>query len=540
MKKISTELTKSEVAERILCLQGSPYSLKDYLMFKDIFNTSYDKRVMRAGRQVSKTITIAADLVVEASLTPYNSLLYANASGSQTTSFSTSKLDPFLIHSPVIYNKLMKSKHCINNIYNKRFANFSEVRLSYFSESADRIRGYSANRLYVDEVQDILHDAIIDAEECLSASKNPTVIYAGTSKTMITSLEYYWELSTQKRWMIKCDSCGKYNIPDKSNIDKIGFVCKKCKSILDTYKGFWYPTCSGNPEDKGCDGYAIPQIIMPMHCCNPKKWSNLFDKFENYPSAKFDNEVMGEPTGEGTQLITESLIQEMCIPTLAMDDHPNGVNTRGSTYIVAGIDWGGSGLDGVSRTVLSIYAVYPGVPEIIKIFCKIYSAGEPSQHVHDIASVCRTFDVTSVYGDHGNGNFALSQLHTLLPNKQVVPVMYTEQAAPFRWDHHGQKFIVNRTIMIDSFLLDIKSKKIKCFRYEDFKPFSQDLLNVKEVFLNEANGMSRRAWRHHPKKSDDVLHSMVFGWFGSRVLMGDLNFTVEGVVESVSATQEYM
>jgi hypothetical protein len=75
-------------------------------------------------------------------------------------------------------------------------------------------------------------------------------------------------------------------------------------------------------------------------------------------------------------------------------------------------------------------------------------------------------------------------------------------------------------------LLDIKTKKIRCFRYEDFKPFGQDLLNVKEVFLNEDRGISRRAWRHHPKKSDDVLHSMVFGWFGARVLMGAINFTM--------------
>jgi hypothetical protein len=540
MKQIYSELTKSDIAERLLRLHGSPYSLNDYLMFRGIFNTPYEKCVMRAGRQVSKTITMAADMVLEAVLTPYNSLIYVNASGSQTTAFSTSKLDPFLIHSPIVYTNLMKSKHCINNVFNKRFANFSEIKLSYFSESADRIRGSSGTRLYVDEVQDILHDAIIDSEECLSAAKNPTVVYAGTSKTMITSLEYYWELSTQKRWVIKCTHCGKYNIPTKENIDRIGLVCKNCKSLLDTYSGFWHPTCTGTPEDKSCDGYSIPQIIMPMHCTNREKWLRLFEKYENYPTARFDNEVMGEPTGEGTQLITESMIIGMCIPTLKMLDYPAQENVRGAAYIVAGIDWGGSGIDGVSRTTISIYAVYPGVPEMIKIFCKVYSAGEPSQHVQDIAAICRTFDVTAIYGDHGNGNFALSQLHAMLPDKQVVPVMYTEQSAPFRWDQHGAKFIVNRTIMIDSFLFDIKAKKIKCFRYEDFKPFSQDLLNVKEVFLNASSGTTRRAWRHHPKKSDDVLHSMVFGWFGARVLMGDLNFTVDGAVTDTSMAMDYM
>jgi hypothetical protein len=524
--EIATDLTKSDIAQQILRLQGAPYSLADYLMFQDIFNTQYDRCVMRAGRQVSKTITMASSMVIESIITPYNSLIYVNASGAQTAAFSTSKLDPFLIHSPVVYSNLMRSKHCINNIFNKRFANFSEIRLSYFSESADRVRGFSGNKLYLDEIQDILFDAILDAEECLSASKNPTFVYAGTSKTLITSLEYFWDLSTQKRWVIKCEGCNKYNIPDKKNITKEGFVCKSCGKKLNTYLGKWYPTCTGDANDKTCDGYAIPQIIMPMHCNNPDKWRRLWDKFTSYPTSRFDNEVMGEPTGEGSQLITEELLQEMCIPTLKMLDHAAPENTKGAEYIVAGIDWGGSGMDGVSRTAISIYSVYPNSGEMIKIFCRVYSAGEPSQHVVDIARLCRVFNVSAIYGDHGNGNFAMSQLHTMLPDKQVVPVMYTEQSAPFRWDASGARFIVNRTILIDSFLLDIKTKKIRCFRYEDFKPFGQDLLNVKEVFLNEDRGISRRAWRHHPKKSDDVLHSMVFGWFGARVLMGAINFTM--------------
>jgi hypothetical protein len=531
MKEIKLPgVTPSDAAQKLLRLQGTNYSLKDYPMFVDIFNTPYTRRVMRAGRQVSKTITIAADIVTEAALSAYNSLIYINASGSQTTSFSTSKLDPFLVHSPVIYQSLMQSKHCIDNIYNKRFGNFSELRLSYFSESADRIRGASAKRLYVDEIQDILYDAIIDAEECLSAAVEPRFTYAGTSKSVVTSLEYLWEQSTQKQWIIKCDGCGKWNIPSKENIYKEGFMCKnpKCHTRLDTYTGLWHSFCPGDPKDKLYDGYDIPQVIMPMHCNNPVKWEQLFNKFESYPSYKFDNEIMGKPVGEGDQPITVELIQKMCLESLQMYPKVCPENSTGASFIVAGADWGGSGVSGTSRTTLSIYAVYPERAEYIKIFCKVYGAGEPTQHLQDIALVLRAFRVTILYGDHGNGNFAMSQLASYVPDIQIIPVMYTEQAAPYKWDSHARRFTVNRTVMIDTLLVDIKKSKVRTFRYSDFKPFSEDLLNVREDYINEARGISRRVWRRHPKKPDDVLHSMVFGWFAARVASGDLDFCVSG------------
>ncbi len=56
----------------------------------------------------------------------------------------------------------MKGKEIIDNVYNKRLRNFSEIIMSYFSESADRVRGRSGQVMYLDEVQDMLWDAMID------------------------------------------------------------------------------------------------------------------------------------------------------------------------------------------------------------------------------------------------------------------------------------------------------------------------------------------------------------------------------------------
>ena len=514
----------SDLAQSVLKFMGDDYSLREYPMFVDIFNSPYDRSLMKSGRQVSKTVTMGADMICEAVTTPHLPIIYANASSAQTSSFSTSKLDPFLLHSPAVYNTLMKSKYVINNVFHKRFDNFAEIILSYFSDSADRIRGKTGFRFYLDEVQDILYDAIIDAEECLSAAKEPRYRYAGTSKTVISTLEYFWTLSTKKEWIIQCTGCKKWNIPDTDCIGKYGLICKKCGKALDTYTGQWQDF--NTPGEKAAyDGFHIPQIVLPLHCCTQSKWDGVLYKLENYPEYKFNNEVMGLPSGEGDSPITDQLLQDMCIPGLRMEDIRSPANSTGAAHLVAGIDWGGGGGNGTSRTTLSVYAIWPERGKFWNIFNKIYSGGEPTKHVENIAYHANRFKLTMVFGDHGGGNFAMSQLAALVPGVRVIPVMYTEQSKPYNWDEAAQRYTVNRTTMIDGFIMAMRQKEVRTCCWEDFKPFKNDLLAIKEEVIGEELGKGRRVWRRYPTKPDDILHSMVFGWFCCRVISNMLNFT---------------
>jgi len=523
MQALTLENVKiSDVAQATLLFQGVPYSLEEYPMFKAIFNSGSNRRLLKAGRQVSKTMTFAADILSRAILTPYYPMIYANTSAAQTTSFSTSKLDPFLAHSPVVHNCLMRTKNVINNVFNKRFDNFAEVRLTYFSESADRVRGNTGFMFYVDEVQDMLYDALIDAEECLSAAPHPKFMYAGTSKSMITPLEYFWGMSTKREWLIQCSSCNKHNVPSLENIGKKGLICKACGAALNTYEGFWHRF---GEEGAEYDGFRIPQIILPLHCCREEKWANLLKKLENYPDYKIRNEIMGDPLGEGESIITEDLLKGMCREEMpmAVEKEPNACG--GATYIAGGIDWGGGGTTGTSRTVLTIYAVNSTKPEYRMVFGKIYESGEPTKHLEDIAYWLRMFQVTHTYADHGGGNFAISQLNSLMPGMAIVPVMYTDQAAPLKWDKAARRFTVNRTNMIDNFIGDIKKRHVRTFRWDEFKPFAKDFLNVKEEVIGDDRGVGRRVWRRFPSAPDDSLHAMLYGWLASRILSGDTEFT---------------
>lgn len=525
--ELHTKYTRAEVAQKLLRLHGEPYSLREYPMFARILNSDANRRVMRAGRQVSKTTIIAADMVVRVAATPHTPSIYCNSSAAQTASFSTSKLHPFLQQSPVVYHNFMRGASVIDNVYTKRLANNSEIIMSYFSESADRIRGKSGNNIYMDEVQDMLYDAMIDAEECLSAAPDPKFSYAGTSKSLITPLEFLWSKSTRNEWVIPCGHCKKHNRPSRENIGKRGLICKACGGTLNTYDGCWHPF---NPPDEGTDSFAegfwIPQIIMPMHCAYPEKWHRLMEKLDSYPEMKFDNEVMGLPCGDGESPITKDMLRAACIEELPMLSRICPENAAGAAFLTAGIDWGGGGISGTSRTVLSIYAVYPEQPEYRFVYGKIYTEGEPTRHIEDLARLLIDFGVRMVCGDHGGGNFALSQLASLIPASiRLVPIMYSDSSAPFRWDNLANRYVVNRTCVIDNFFIDLQQLAVRCFRWSEFAPFADDILNVRQLTIGEEHGKGRRVWRRRPDLPDDSLHSMVYGWFAGRILSSRLDFT---------------
>lgn len=525
MKEVKLNLTIADIAQKILSLRGEPYSLKEYPMFRDILNSPHRRKLMRSGRQVSKTTIIAADMCVNVTITPYKQVIYCNSSSDQTKSFSNSKLDPFLQLSPYIYHNAMRGKRIIDNVFNKRLSNFSEIIMSYFADSADRVRGRSGQVMYLDEIQDMLYDAMVDAEECLSAAPNPKFIYAGTSKNMNTPLEFLWSESTQKEWVIKCQGCNKHNRPSHENIGKTGLICKNCGHALNTFEGQWISF--SEKKDNFVDGYWIPQIIMPMHCMSDAKWAQLLSKREIYAPVKFDNEVMGLPHGEGESPITEDMLKNMCMPKLPMLDRASRENADGAQFIAAGIDWGGGGIAGVSRTVLSIYAVYPEKPLFVKIFGKIFTEGEPAAHVDDIAMWLGRFGCHMVCGDHGGGNFAMSALSGRIGGHiRLVPVMYSDASAPCRWDENARRYVVNRTVLIDCFFTDIKRGMVKAFNWGQFEPFARDILNIHQEVIGEDRGITKRVWRHDPRKPDDSLHSMVFGWLASRVLSGRMDFAV--------------
>jgi len=130
-----------------------------------------------------------------------------------------------------------------------------------------------------------------------------------------------------------------------------------------------------------------------------------------------------------------------------------------------------------------------------------------------------------VVADHGEGNFANSHLRSIVPGIRVIAAMYTDQGQPWKWHEKGAYYTLNRTMIIDAFLFDyLKKAHVRTMCWRDFEPLHYDLMNVYEHVVGEDKGKARRIWAKYPAKSDDVLHSMVFGWFAGRIVVGDMDF----------------
>lgn len=519
IRQTQSKHTISSIAENYLSYKGAPYSLAMYPMFRPILDSPHKRVVMKAGRQVSKTVTLAVNLLVRKLVTPYHRSIYCNVSQTQTKSFSTNNLEPILRESVALNAVLMDSKHNIESIFEKSFANGSSIKMTYIGDGGDRVRGEAAQELVLDEIQDMDIDSIIDVQECLAAQTDQHYMYAGTSKTISNELEYFWSISTKKEWIIQCTSCHKYNIPSIENIGELGLICKDCGTPLDTYKGSWHSTADSEIPPS-FDGYHIPQIILPLHCNNPEKWDDLLRKKREYPENKFLNEIMGEPSGEGTSLISESILKSMCIPDLRMaTDNP--YNTApGADYFVAGVDWGGGGVSGTSRTVFTITAVYAESKKYRIIYGKIFTSSDLFAIVNDIADTCNRLSVTYLYGDRGGGAATMSQLRAIIPHISIIPIQYCVSNTPLTWKQQGEFYLADRTTIIDNLILGIKDGSISCMCWEDFKPFAEEMLAVKECYAEDR----RRMWVRTAGKADDSLHSLVFGYTGCRIHTGDLRF----------------
>jgi hypothetical protein len=242
-----------------------------------------------------------------------------------------------------------------------------------------RIRGNPADAINYDEVQDIDLAFTDVINECLSHSKWRLRFYTGTAKTLDNPIEWLWQRSSKAEWCIPCPNCKYENIcctkndllnmlgPVRADIseEKPGLVCAKCKVPINPRQGFWV---HGNPSKRfDFVGYHIPQPIVPIHYANPRAWADLLNKMDNMVGGfvAFKNEILGESEDSGVKLVTrEDLVKHA---TLGENSDENLTKLLPQyDLIVMGVDWGGGGETGLSRTAVAICGYKNGQIHVLR------------------------------------------------------------------------------------------------------------------------------------------------------------------------------
>lgn len=561
-QKRRIEGTRSHFAENLLMWEGNPFSLNDYPMFRAIYDDSPQKMLLKTCRQVGKSMTLSTFAIGECVAIPHFKTFFIAPTKEQTQTFSVSRVGKFILFSPLIRD-IFVDEGTTNRVLARYFAHGSQIEFSYASDDADRCRGRSCDRLMLDEVQDMLLEAVRPViKECLAMSKKGGYLtLCGTPKTMENGIEQLFQESTQTEWAIKCDGCGKYSILlSETQCGKRGPVCTKCQSYLNPRNGVWVDMNPMPPDEDGrvnqTKGYHISRPMMPQFV--PAAWpigplrDAALDKWktdvlynlegpEAYPISVFRNEVLGISDSQGRRLVTKEMLQVACDGPL-ISRTPTRDNLTGVTKLAAGIDWSGggtatkSGPEGSiaikSRTVLSIIGKL-GLGRTRLLYYKIFPGTSPLQEFEEIFTTLMFYDKVTQYrmfigGDAGEGNMSMDMLRNKIQNPQrVLKFRYSGTAAAYlAWNNKGKFVTVNRTVSIDSIMTSFIRKEFQFPREPETvmeQPFKDILAEYEEVIGQ--TGATRKVWRHAPNQPDDFLHSLNFARMALQIGNQEVNLT---------------
>lgn len=495
-------------------------------MYDAIYKGTWKSTLLKCGRQVGKSVSAANFTIADSIAIPYFKTLYVSPTLKQTSGFSNTRVAKIMRHSPLVKHNFMGDSPT-DNVFLKILSNGSEMIFTYAFDNPDRARGYTADRVHYDEVQDILYDEVVPViNECMANSDYAYVGYTGTPKTMENTIEYIWQNSTQSEWCVKCDSCGSYSFYiDDKGLGKKGIECIKCRKPVNPRNGVWVDM---NPVPKDIDpadpsyyrtkGFHIPQLILPLNNEYPDRWARILDKHNSYSTSKFKNEVLGVSDSIGARLVSLEELLSFCTPHEFewSPTVPKGVDT---SIVVGGVDWSGGGSAGKSRTVGWIYGV--NGERLKTLWYRIYDVANPVDTVDELARVFNLYNVSLVFGDAGEGALANSVLRKKLGAEKVFQVQYSGSSsrAPIYWNNQD-RYMADRTACIDNFLFDVKSGKVQYPSEKISRPAFSDMLNVFE----EVTLTGRKVWKHPPGLPDDALHAQVFAWIAARVTTRNLKF----------------
>ena len=352
--------------EKYLTLDGHPFRLhgNGYKMYCDIYRYIGTKAldpnakpiIMVKGRQVGGTIMCAAlELyfmtcgIFGAHGKPPMRLLHCFPQLDMAKRYGKTKLNPMILASngiedpkkpgkkiPFVVTKLDVTTDTSDSMSYKQFEGGNFVAIESAGLTGDRIRGFTADGIFFDEVQDIRAVALSSALKILSQAQygnKGLQVYFGTPKKKGSAYWKMWQASSQGYYHLGCEQCGKtfpLYTPGNNDWKKIwieddlsddhknsrgipdhGFIvrCVHCGFEQDkrdaVERGKWI---FSKPEEQCTHiGYHINQLYMP----NMSRADIIAQEPEFHPINNeriYQNEVLGEfYSGDSSPLTTEDI-----------------------------------------------------------------------------------------------------------------------------------------------------------------------------------------------------------------------------------------
>lgn len=483
-----------------------------------VYNTSARRVLLVCARQVEKSTLLGNLALCYMSLVPNFKVLYVSPSATQTKTFSNDRIKDPIETSPILrrFTTVMLS----SNILEKQFVNRSKITLRYAFLNADRARGIPADRLFIDELQDVLGDNIPVIEHCLShaSDERKGYVYSGTPKSLDNIIEdYRANRSTQGEWVVPCDAHGGetgrfWNILGEKNIGRKGLVCEKCHSLINPMHpdAQWAAQTELNPPSVSWESYRIPQLMVPW-----LEWGEILYRYEQDPRDKFYNECLGISYDSGLRPLTRAQLQAACNDSIRMSEMEKLRELSYSQPFFAGIDWG-TGEHAYTVITLGYYKDMK-----FRVFYVHRFTGRdttPQVQLEKIKELIEFFNIRIIGCDYGGGFDRNEQLIHWFGRDRVHRFQYASQLnKKMAWSDKLGRWLVHRTEIMSVGFNAIKRGTVVEFpRWAEFEdPFGQDMLNI---FSEWSEQLRMVVYKHGLDKPDDSFHSFIYCFLASMII----------------------
>ena len=507
---------RSEFLPGLFRFQGKPYSLKGREPFKVLLNNEQPKKMLIcAGRQISKSTSLAYTQVFDAISIPNFRILYVAPLEMQTLNFGNGYLTEAL-HSCELARRLQSrdlegvftDTKILTAVMHQSFANGSSIKLTYAKTSADRARGITADRIDFDEIQDQLIDNLPVITASLTTSEYQFERYTGTAKTVDNTIESLWQQSSMCEWVMRCPGCGHWNIPNEEGgvydggmIQADGLHCVKCDHRIDVYEGEWMATYEDRLQD--FQGYHAPQVIFPFIVNNPSLWGRLVMNKIRQPRGAFMQETLGIACDVGSRILTQKDIDAHSLLPSMLDLQKD---LKRYTQFVGGIDWGGA--EEASFTVHTILGIRAD-GRLDCVYAHRYEGFDPDEVLPSIAKAHRFYGCTMCAADYGMG-FDKNVMLQKLFGMRMCQMMFCHQNKLLSYSPTlgYPRWTVDKTTALDTLFMGIKNSRI-FFPREGFETLTKDLLSPYE-HVTDVGGLTRRRYLRNPNQPDDFCMALCF------------------------------
>lgn len=507
------------VANRIFIKKNMPYSFADRPFMIPVFDDPHRHLLLKTGRQVSKSTTLAARVLIHTEVYAPYTVLFLAPTFKQTSVFSHDRLGPTIKESPHLHVRM--DADCLDNVLEKEFVDGSLIYLSYAKDNADRTRGLTTDEVLYDEIQDMLLDAIeAVTSQSMFTSRYKRRCFSGTPKSLSNGVERKWRQSDQREYMVRCHHHGALPYHQKLTLKNVGTefqICDRCGHRLNTLDGLWVRTSTVTEDGKEphVHGYHIPQIIFPtMDTVLPSggkgflDWTEFLQALDKEDDVTISNEMFGESADSAEKPITEDQLRAMCDPKRRMVcEYPEDAI---GWYTFAGVDWG----EGKSATVLVIGQFNPKNPKKFRfLFFRSFKKRDanPEICVPEILRICELFRVKRLHADWGGGFGQNSRIHES-KGDDFLSTNYWSSAIGGKnvnYDPNMNRFVLNKSVTFSRFFEAMKRQGMEvAMRWEDFQIFAKDVL----AEFREERKNGDPFFDHNPDEPDDALHAMIYCW----------------------------